>query len=240
MSTAIVTPAERFELVSAIVGDPRCGRVHIAVAYLLFCKFYNAETGRCDPSVTSLARAAATIRRYAQQSLHDLEKWGYLTIKVGGGSLGKFGPTNAYTPSATALPQRPSATGDPQRPSATLALQQHDPQRPSATKPSIEPSIQTPACSEETATQFETFWRIYPKRGNHSNPKKPARAKFETALRHGADSEAIIRGAQNYAAAVQANGTEPRYVAQAVTWLNQERWTEYQEAPQQRPRAGMC
>ncbi len=78
--------------------------------------------------------------------------------------------------------------------------------------------------------QFEIFWRTYPSRRPHSHPKKPARAKFEVALKRGVAGWAIIRGAQNYAAYVEREGTDPKYVAQAQTWLNQERWTQYQEA----------
>ena len=33
--------------------------------------------------------------------------------------------------------------------------------------------------------QFEVFWRAYPSGRPHSNPKKPARAKFEVALKRG-------------------------------------------------------
>ena len=40
----------------------------------------------------------------------------------------------------------------------------------------------------------------------------------------------IIRGAQNYAAYVEREHTNPKYVPQAQTWLHQERWTQYQEA----------
>ena len=78
---------------------------------------------------------------------------------------------------------------------------------------------------------FEAFWRCYPSRHPHSNPAKPARTKFEAAVKRGVDPALIIRGAEHYAAVVAQQGTEPRYVAQAQTWLGQERWSEYQEAP---------
>ncbi len=74
------------------------------------------------------------------------------------------------------------------------------------------------------------FWRAYPSRGRHSNPKKTARAKFEAALKRGVAAAVIIRGAENYAAIVESEGTNPKYVAQATTWLNQDRWQQYQEA----------
>ena len=73
------------------------------------------------------------------------------------------------------------------------------------------------------------FWKSFPTRRDHSNPKKPARAKFDAALKRGNAAADIIRGAQNYAAYVEREHTNPKYVAQAKTWLNEERWTQYQE-----------
>jgi hypothetical protein len=86
--------------------------------------------------------------------------------------------------------------------------------------------------------EFETFWRIYPHRGEFSDPKKPARLKFEVAVKRGADPADIIAGADRYRAHVEQQGTEARYRPQAQTWLNQERWT--QKAPEPpRLRVGM-
>ena len=84
-----------------------------------------------------------------------------------------------------------------------------------------------------SARQFDGFWRLYPSRRPHSNPRKPARLKFEAALKRGVPASNIIRGAENYAVYVERETTDPRFIAQAVTWLNQERWTEYQEAPEE-------
>ncbi len=78
---------------------------------------------------------------------------------------------------------------------------------------------------------FDEFWRVYPGRKPHSNPKKTANQKFELALTRGASAADIARGARNYAVYVERERVDPKFVAQAVTWLNQERWTEYQEPP---------
>jgi hypothetical protein len=87
---------------------------------------------------------------------------------------------------------------------------------------------------------FETFWRVYPHRGEHPDPKKPARLRFEAAIRRGADPADIVRGAEIYHATIEGAGTDPRYIAQAVTWLNQERWNDYRDtAEPPRLRVGM-
>ena len=86
---------------------------------------------------------------------------------------------------------------------------------------------------------FEKLWAVYPSRRNHSNPKKPAAQKFDAAVKRGVDPETIIRGAVNYARHVEKDGTDPRFVAQAATWLNQERWEQYQELVTEPPGGGM-
>ncbi len=78
---------------------------------------------------------------------------------------------------------------------------------------------------------FDEFWKAYPSREPYSNPKKPAQKKFEAALKRGVPVSAILRGAENYAIHVSRDVPERKYVAQCRTWLNEERWTEYQKVP---------
>lgn len=78
---------------------------------------------------------------------------------------------------------------------------------------------------------FAEFWGAYPKRDG-GNPRKPASDKFATALRKGATPEAMLAAARAYAGECERSGkTGTPYVAQAVTWLNQERWRDYLAAP---------
>ena len=83
-----------------------------------------------------------------------------------------------------------------------------------------------------SAKHFAEFWRKYPSRQPHPNPKKPAREKFEAALKRGVPARVIIRGAENYAGYVEQEKTDPHFITQAKTWLIQERWAEYQKAPE--------
>lgn len=73
--------------------------------------------------------------------------------------------------------------------------------------------------------EFEKFWKAYPKR-NGSNPKKPAKSIFASAVKKGADPTSIIRGAEQYANQCSREVTDKRFVPQAKTWLNQERWDD--------------
>lgn len=74
---------------------------------------------------------------------------------------------------------------------------------------------------------FEDFWSAYPKRKG-SNPKNPAERKFAAAVKSGVDPGEIVASARRYADACRSDGSfGSGYVAQALTWLNQQRWQDY-------------
>jgi Helix-turn-helix domain len=94
--------------------------------------------------------------------------------------------------------------------------------------------------SEGVNEVFETFWRVYPSRKPHENPKKPARLKFEAAVKRGIDPGVIIRGAENFAVYAAAHIDSPKFIKTAEVWLNKECWNEHQRPPEPpQPRAGM-
>lgn len=69
---------------------------------------------------------------------------------------------------------------------------------------------------------FEVFWSLYPKRDG-SNPKKPAKTKFEKLVRAGTDPERIIAGARRMA----IRHPKPTvYVPQAIKYLSEERFDD--------------
>jgi uncharacterized protein YdaU (DUF1376 family) len=82
----------------------------------------------------------------------------------------------------------------------------------------------TRPCAQD---EFEEFWRCYPKRDG-PNPKAPARRKFEALVKSGVDPAAIIASARRCAEDHARRGeVNSRYIAQAVTWLNQRRFEDY-------------
>jgi hypothetical protein len=81
--------------------------------------------------------------------------------------------------------------------------------------------------------EFETFWRIFPKRGPHTNPKHPAREQYLAALNRGTDPKEINRGAENYAAAMARTATLARYIKQARYWLKDRLWEQYADLDSQ-------
>lgn len=86
----------------------------------------------------------------------------------------------------------------------------------------------TNVAPQQTADDFEEFWKAYPKRGSASNPKKPAKDKFERAVKAGADPKVIIAAARRFHEIERKAGRAgTEKVAQAVTWLSQQRWNDY-------------
>jgi uncharacterized protein YdaU (DUF1376 family) len=101
------------------------------------------------------------------------------------------------------------------------------PLRPHAPQLQLQPQPESPDgdAAPDSGSLFDRFWTAYPHRGEHSDPKKPAREKFARIVRGGIDAETVIRAAARYAATVR--GRDPEKVAQAITWLNQARWEQY-------------
>jgi len=76
---------------------------------------------------------------------------------------------------------------------------------------------------------FNEFWDQYPHRGGAKKGKKPARLKWNAAIKRGVEPRDIIRGAIKYASdAMVVRG----YAKNPETWLNQEGWTDDTEQNQ--------
>jgi uncharacterized protein YdaU (DUF1376 family) len=91
--------------------------------------------------------------------------------------------------------------------------------------------IRAVANATRPADRFVEFWETYPKRDG-ANPKEPARRRFAALVKSGVDPGAIIAGAGRYAADMRARAQDRTpYVAQALTWLNQQRWGDYSADP---------
>jgi uncharacterized protein YdaU (DUF1376 family) len=104
---------------------------------------------------------------------------------------------------------------------------------PEPSSPPHKPPLGCVKGSGKYPVEFDAFWRAYPSRSPHSNPKKTALAKFEAAIKGGTSPDIIIAGTLRFAKYVASEKTDPRYIPLAATWLNQERWTDLYE-----PRVG--
>lgn len=236
----------RFAIIPArAVDDRRMNRSTLAT--LVTLGTYSDRNGWCWPSVSTLASRLGVGERQVKRAIRDLEQLGYIETQRQFNSRGlEISARRRILFDA----EPPSDMDDLFKGGDVTCRPRGDARR----HPGVSSEVQKGVVSDDTQTYqrtshthtplrgdenetasvdeiFETFWQKYPSRRPHSNPKKPARKKFEAALKQGVLANAIFVGAENYSRHVTRDGVEPRYVAQATTWLNQERWTEYQEEP---------
>ncbi len=205
---------------SAAVFDHRLSHADIRVLAALGA--HADKQGRCWPAVPTLAQKIGLSERHVHRCLQALSKCGVVEIEKRPGQSSIYRIPMTWV-SGVEVGTHDTGVSDPGhgcQGTHDMGVTQKDTKKD--TKKDSVASLPT--------RQFEIFWRTYPSRRPHSNPKMPARAKFEAALKRGVAAADIIRGAENYAAYVESEHTDPKYVAQVKTWLNEERWMQYQEA----------
>lgn len=77
------------------------------------------------------------------------------------------------------------------------------------------------------ASRFEEFWLTYPRRDG-PNPRKPAEERFNSLVKTGVDPQTMIDAARELCEAERKRGNiGTRFIPQAITWLNQQRWSDH-------------
>lgn len=80
---------------------------------------------------------------------------------------------------------------------------------------------------ERADERFAEFWLAYPRRDG-PNPRKPAEQRFSSLVKAGVDPGMMIEAAKKLAVDEAARGNVgTRFIPQAVTWLNQQRWADH-------------
>lgn len=75
--------------------------------------------------------------------------------------------------------------------------------------------------------KFEEFWRVYPRRDG-PNPRKPAEQKFCALVKTGVNPDVMIQAARQLATdEAKRSNIGTRFIPQAMTWLNQQRWSDH-------------
>lgn len=111
-----------------------------------------------------------------------------------------------------------------------------DPGNAPGTRPAKPSAVRHRAAPHDARTgpaaeAYKAFERAYPGRGSASNPWKPARELFDSAIRRGVEPQSIVDGAIGYAAAMASSGVVgSKFVAQAQTFIRQRRWEQYEAA----------
>lgn len=211
---------------SSVSGTP--------LAILLMLAHYANRDGEAWPSMPTLAQHANVDVRSVKRAIKQLSDTGHIEV-IGHGRCNQ----NRYLISMHSRDASvPSDSGDADVTSDTDVPTGRDVDVPIVGTPVSPNTLRNTTnqplygAMEVMDDLFERFWQAYPKRAG-ANPKAPARKKFLTKAKT-TDPEFIIRAAERYADDVdERERTDRRYsrdfVCQAQTWLNQERWSEYED-----------
>ena len=210
---------------AAAVFDLRL--IHADIRVLAALCTYADKNGKCWPSTRTLASRTGISDRHVRTCLRNLERLDYIKTKRRPGLSSMYRIPRNWT---AGVPRNPTAGVEP-NPGTGVP----EPRNPTAGDPGtgLPPNGNKNDIKNDIPpiSGFEDFWQAYPSRRPHSNPKAPAKKKFEASVGGGVAPADIIRGAKNYALYVEHEDTDPKYICQAQTWLNQERWTDHQEIP---------
>ena len=136
---------------------------------------------------------------------------------------------------AEEISSKRSAAGKQKGSNSSSSDEQKHTQSPSQSPREEKKDIRAVASATRPADRFDDFWKAYPRRDG-ANPKTPARKKFDALVKSGVDPGEIISAASRYAAEMRAKGQERTpYVAQAMTWLGQQRHGDYGEPEPEQP-----
>lgn len=105
-------------------------------------------------------------------------------------------------------------------------------QNESEPKPATATATDTPIVPKGTEPEgFDEFWAAYPKRDG-DNPRKTAVRAYAKVIRHGLKPAALMAAVRAYSEELAAKGRiGTEFVAQASTWLNQERFDRFNGRP---------
>jgi hypothetical protein len=216
-----LTHAEHFRWMETVLADPALTFAQKAILTRLVL-YLNLKSGRCDPSIQSIAAAVGVQERAVQMAITTAQALGLLTRREGGGRS----RTNKYifhlmepegivetphsgAPFAETLHGQTANSG-----AGNGALPRQKPRM--AVHPNTENKKNT-----DYAADFDRWYSIYPKH----RARGKARKIFERIVRTGkATVEGLIAGAARYSA--ERSGQNWQYTKDPATWLGGECWLD--------------
>jgi hypothetical protein len=109
--------------------------------------------------------------------------------------------------------------------------QAKDGSKPEAT---LESDSEYDSYSSIKEKDFDLWWSRYPRKV----AKKVAARAYAAVIKGGASPGDLLRAIGNYVAELRFNKTELRYIKHPATFLHEERWRDYLEAPEKKPDVG--
>lgn len=173
---------------------------------LLALANYADQTGMASPSIETISRITELSESAITHAIEALEKGNFIKSIPAIGHDNQSSVYNYYL-------QIPTQKTKPVH----------------KTQPNNQPSY--------SMTQgFKKFWKTYPSRRPHSNPKTPALSKFITAIQkiikeqkmfENDAIEYLLNCTRNFAKYIATHNKDPKYIPLATTWLNQQQYFEF-------------
>ena len=183
---------------------------------LLMLANYADDEDKCWPSKKTLSEVCCMSKAAICTSILKLEEAGFLKVEKREGTSSIIRLNTGVRQEDRGCPPygqgvSTTRTGGVHHTDTNLSMNQSE-----------EPIIETISPDSE----FEEFWAAYPKRPN--NPRKKAMAAYRKA-RKNVSQKQLLTSVGLYTAYMQ--GENPKFVAMASTWLNDERWNcDYSES----------
>jgi hypothetical protein len=233
-----LTARQKFAFMHRLMADKTLSFAAKTVAVSLLTIFHNMKTGRCNPSLVSIAETAGCSRRTAFSAIAELKNTGWITVEsIGGGSSEC---SNRYSfdfervqTSAPLTGVQDSSIGV-QDSSKRVQTSAHEPLRttaPPARGVCVEISRQRApdGALEEKFERLCEIWRVKP---DGIDLKAAFKAFEAVCMAH--DGEEVIASAAQWVAT-----TQPRFLKKLEVWLSNGAW---RKEPAQRqgkqPRGG--
>jgi hypothetical protein len=195
------------------------------------------DTGKCWPSVAHLAEKTRLSRATVQRRLHAMTEEGRLRTED------RRGTSNVYylrlDREDPQVPQSEASKGsqsEAPNPSQSVGGSQIEAASPTDTggaspgatggaSPGATRTINEPPTTRksrpttDTDAAFDVFWKLYPKKVG----RDAARTKWTAALKR-ASLDEVMAGLHKYLPIWRT--TEPKFIPNPATWLNQGRWQD--------------
>lgn len=178
------------------------------------------DQGECWPSYQHIADQCEIDRSTVRRHIKQLQEQGLLRIENREGPKGNS--TNLYYLTFRGVGQKstpvgPESTGVGTQPTGGVGPESTRTSHPS--EPVNEPK---PLCTSEPMEGFEQFWKLYPKKkGRKDAAKAWAKLKPNNELR-----QTLITALGKHCISEDWTKDGGRYVLNAATWLNGERWSD--------------
>ncbi|QXZ16080.1 helix-turn-helix domain-containing protein [Pseudomonas sp. AO-1] len=176
-----------------------------------------SDTGECWPSYQHIADQCEIDRSTVRKHIKQLEAQGLLRIENREGPKGNS--TNLYFLNLWAVGQKstpvgPESTGVGPQPTGGVGPES------TRTSHSSEPVSEPKSMGTDSMEGFDQFWKLYPKKKSRKDAAKAwAKLKPNDELR-----QTLITALGSHCASEGWAKDGGRYIPNAATWLNGERW----------------